>query len=140
MWSIFLRNFRQKNPKKIRLSNRIRLQSFGKFADRRASNSILRRPFASEGAFLTIKVLKKGTSEKEKQSLVLAMFPTIAETRKLAICIQHIVAMKRGYGEKLLVGGDSVTLTSNLLACELTDVQKQSSWPGSSTFWKDFIL
>ena len=25
--------------------------------------------------------------------------------------------MKRGYGEKLLVGGDSVTLTSNLLAC-----------------------
>ena len=52
------------------------------------------------------------------------MFPTIAETRKLAICIQHIVAMKRGYGEKLLVGGDSVTLTSNLLACELTDVQK----------------
>ena len=77
-----------------------------------------------KGAFLTIKVLKKGTSEKEKQSLVLAMFPTIAETRKLAICIQHIVAMKRGYGEKLLVGGDSVTLTSNLLACELTDVQK----------------
>ena len=90
---------------------------YGKFADRRASNSIFRRPFASEGAFLTIKVLKKGTSEKEKQSLVLAMFPTIAETRKLAICIQHIVAMKRGYGEKLLVGGDSVTLTSNLLAC-----------------------
>ena len=61
------------------------------------------------------------TSQKQQQQKQYYSFHSsgqLSEERKLAICIQHIVvAMKRGYGEKLLVGGDSVTLTSNLLAC-----------------------
>ena len=48
-------------------------------------------------------------------TFIALFFLEASQEGKLAICIQHIQAMKRGYGEKASAT-DSVTLPSNLAA------------------------